>query len=220
MSNISIGKCCLLALVFSSIAEATVYDDYSLAVEKRKALETKRGELESQVQALNSARTKLEKDFRECADPTWRSYFKPRIQEAEKLRSNLETQRGKLEGMRKELRNIRVALEERRIEMENKWQGRARGSDYETELSLYLEKLKATYFEPMEEDLFEGYREYIEGVTRYLEYVAESLRVCTSEDYTQIAIDNMDRAYATFTEIVKNITALKDILQLFSKASS
>lgn len=175
----------------------TLQEDYREVVEKRQTLEKERAEYERRQQALSSDLQQITKDLNHCIYETrmralekrkhkiyesWRTIWESRLKEAEIARRSAEEVRRSLTQLWRELSEVRGKFEALRQEIENRHTRKGPGTPYEEEFRGYMASLESNYFDRIENELFAGYDEYLNGARGYLRLLSNSLEMCREND--------------------------------------
>lgn len=186
----------VLAIVSVSVA-GTLQEDYQKVVAKRQALEQERRDYEQRQQALSSELQQVTKDLNDCIYETrmralkkrkhkiyesWRTIWESRLKEAEVARRSAEEVRRSLTQLWRDLSKVREKFEALRQEIENRHTYKGPGTPYEEEFRSYMESMENNYFDRVENELFAGYDEYLNGARGYLRLLANSLKMCREND--------------------------------------
>ena len=195
----------VVMLLSTSLAMATLQDDYAVLVESRKNLEVQRKEYEHKVKDQEKKRRLAEKKHLECAHGKWRVLWETRVKEANKARAQLEDKNRLLikRNLSLQQRNRELEAERQKIESTHKH----KGSNYEADFRHWMNKLETEYLLPLEHELFRDYQEYINGIDRYLIFVDSSADACLNRDYGPAAIETA-RMY--ILQILEAVEAIKD----------
>ncbi len=194
-----LAGCVALCLMMpASLALAgTLQSDYAALEARRKALESQRRGYEKQLQKQAEAINQVADDLNDCVYETrmkalkmkkhkiyetWRGIWESRLKEAEVARKTSEEERRELIQTWRELDKVRQALEEKRAEIEESHTVKGPGSAYEKAFREYMAELEDQYFQRLENELFEGYRTYLDGAEGYLMFMKGSLSICESNE--------------------------------------
>ena len=178
--------------------KASIQADYKKIEARRKALEERRGKYEANT-------TKLEKDLhlaslnhRKCTSGPWRVFFNVHIDRANEERIRLEKEK------RTPLRDLKNQLQKINKKMQNKLKGIERtypikNFEYERALRNWMEIIEIDYFLRLEEELFDGYGQYQNGIEQYVAFINGAAEACKNGNYTgpvvETLIDLIDRIF-------------------------
>ncbi len=169
-----------LSFPVSPGVSGTLRDDYKELEGKRRTIEKSRGDYETKLRELSSKRHKINLQLYQCVSKNWKDKWEAKLKEAKALSEKLETERLALVNLRIQLDKTRNNLEKSRADIEERHK-HGRGKQYEAEFREYMENLNEQYFKRVETELFEGYRQYLEDVDRYLSFLENSLEMCRNE---------------------------------------
>ena len=196
--GVILGCMALCLMMLATLASAgTLQSDYADLEARRKALEDQRRVYEKQLQNQAEAVNRVADDLNNCVYETrmealqmkqhkvyqtWRRIWESRLKEAEVVRKSSEEERRDLIQTWRELDEVRQALEAKRVEIERSHTRKGPGSPYETAFRKYMTELENQYFKRLENELFEGYRTYLDGAKGYLMFMKGSLSICENNE--------------------------------------
>lgn len=175
----------------------TLQEDYKAVVEKRRDLEKKRIDYEKRQDNISVEMNQITKDLNECIYETrkkalkkrkhkiyesWRMIWESRLKEAEMARRSMEEARRSMVQLWREIGEVRKQFENRRQDIENRHTYKGPGTAYEKEFRAYMEEMEQQYFKRIENELFDGYEEYLRGARGYLNLLTNSLDMCRKNE--------------------------------------
>ena len=190
----------MLAMVFGTLTPAvagTLQEDYKAVEAKRRALEKKRMDYENRQEAVSAEMQQVTKELNDCIYETrmkalekrkhkiyesWRTIWESRLKEAEMARRSAEEVRRSLTRLWRDLSDVRKKFEDMRREIEQKHTYKGPGTAYEREFRAYMKRMEENYFDRIENELFAGYDEYLNGARGYLKLLSNSLQMCREND--------------------------------------
>ena len=188
----------IAAFATASVSTAgSLQEDYRAVVEKRKALEKQREDYERRQEALSAELQQVTESLNECIYKTrmealkkrkhkiyesWRTIWESRLKEAEMARRSAEEVRRSLTQLWRDLSEVRQKYESMRQDIESRHTFKGPGTAYEREFRSYMAELEKNYFDRIENELFAGYEEYLNGAKGYLNLLSTSLKTCREND--------------------------------------
>jgi DNA repair exonuclease SbcCD ATPase subunit len=166
----------------AAAAQTELAAEYRRVVDKRQELERKRQEYEASLASLSSQIRSLNMVFFQCVSLKEKDFWEARINEANAAKDRLEAERKTLADLRKRIDAARKALEQRRRNIEASHVRKGPGTPYETEFRDYMAALESDYFQPLQNQLFEGYERYRRDVRSYIDLLKDSVGRCMKRD--------------------------------------
>jgi len=156
--------------------------DYQETVRKRVELEDKRKELEKHLDALSSQKRSMTIIFNKCLSQKNKDYREKKLSEASYASASLEKQRVQMAGIRKKIDSIRRNMEEKRIAIEMNHAKKGHGTQYETDFRQYMDELEKEYYNVLEQELFPGYKSYINNIDKNINFLKDTAGNCMKRD--------------------------------------
>lgn len=159
--------CSVLVFVFSSAAQAASVCEKSTNEEISRALIEKRQGYESQLSNLEQGMRARQVTFKQCTSQKWRTFWQPRLVDAESAHTKLRERRLELVKLRQSIEKDPGPIN------------------------------LAEYCPRMEQEVFDGYDEYFVGIRSYLAFIDASIELCNRRDYSEgaaeIAVSYIDK---------------------------
>ena len=158
--------------------------DYAQFEQKRRSLEDERAEYEKEMSTLEDRRRSVEQKYAECTSDQWRIIWKKTMEDAEdaedaeKARRELENTNHELALLNDTLNETNVELDKERLAIEKSH--RIKGPIYEEEIRIWMKKVDGKYFSNLEKKLFRGYKEYMNGIKKYISFVEGAITKCAA----------------------------------------
>ena len=182
--------------------------EYAQFEKKRISLEDERAEYEKKMSTLEDDRRSVEQEYAECTSVQWRSIWKKTMEDAEKERRELENINRELEQLNDTLDETNVELDKERLAIEKSH--RIKGPIYEDEIRIWMKKVNGEYFSDLKNKLFRGYKEYMNGIERYISFVKGAITKCNNKEYAEPITEAVFRL---IPEITSGIKSLVDIFR-------
>lgn len=163
-------------------AQSELAAEYQQLVTQRQKLEQKRREYEASIASLSSQIRSLNMVFFQCVSLKEKEFWETRINETNRAKDQLEVQRKELAVLRNRIDAARKTLEKRRREIEASHTRKGPGTPYETEFRTYMAALESDYFQPLQDQLFDGYEQYGQAVRSYIDLLKDSVSRCMKRD--------------------------------------
>lgn len=208
-----------IALIFMlgwlGTSQASLTDDNQALEQKWHELDQQLTQARTELNGVVVRRRSAERDHRRCANGAWQVFWQPRIEQGEKARRELEDQNAKLVQLRAALRKEKADLDNRRGQIERSHSDKAEDSAYEQEFRRYLADFENLY-DKESDVLLEGYREYINGIAAYVDFINTSAQFCRDRNFSQGAIDlaakHVDKIVGAANSIVGLLDRVKALL--------
>ena len=182
--------------------------DYAQFEKKRNRLEDEWEEYEKRMNILEENRRSVEQRYAECTSVQWRIIWKKTMENAEKARRDLEDVNDELDRFRGTLNEKNVELDKERLAI--KKSHKIKGPVYEEEIRIWMKKFDSQYFSNLENILFRGYEEYMNGIRKYISFVEGAMTKCHERKY----IEPITEAVLNLIpEITSGIKSIMDILR-------
>lgn len=172
----------LASFLPAAASETQLQSDYSGIEDQRIALEEKRVSTEQRREKLEGDRKRAEKLYSDCKSARWSVHWKDQAEDANKARSELETQNARLRKLNGELEDLRIELDasRRQIEASN----RVKGTRYEAEFRDYMARMTTEYYPKVNQELLGGYDTYFNGIEAYISFLDECTEDCNNATFT------------------------------------
>lgn len=182
-STRSFLACSVFVFAFPAIVQAASVCEGSSNEEVSRALIEKRKKYESDLSSLEQGMRTRQVTFKKCTSQKWRTFWQPRLVEAESAHAELRKQRSELMKLRQSIERdpgpIRVV----------------------------------EYCPRMEHEVFYGYDEYFSGIKSYFAFIDASIDLCNRGEYgegaAEMALSYIDR----ILEAVEKIGGIFKILR-------